>query len=77
MLLMVQTTCHQTDADGADGLGFAKARFAKGVGNEGSGRRHLPNSLASIEDAVASGEQVLNGPLRIRNDERFEPATYC
>jgi hypothetical protein len=35
------------------------------------------NSLASIEDAVASGKQVLNGLLRIRNDERFEPATYC
>ncbi|MGH6754967.1 MAG: hypothetical protein ACREDP_22640, partial [Bradyrhizobium sp.] len=28
-------------------------------------------------DAVASGLQVLNGLLGIRNEERFEPATYC
>ena len=42
MTLMVQTTCHQTNSDGADGFRFAKARFAKGVVNEGSGRRHLP-----------------------------------
>ena len=33
MALMVQTTCHQPDPDGADGFRFAKARFAKGVGN--------------------------------------------
>jgi len=42
MAWMVQTTCHQAGPDGADGSGFAKARFAKGVVNEGSGRRHLP-----------------------------------
>ena len=42
MALMVQTTCHQTDSDGAYGFRFAKARFARGVGNEGSGSRHLP-----------------------------------
>ena len=42
MILMVQTTCHQTYADGVHGDRFAKARFAKSVVNEGSGRRHLP-----------------------------------
>ena len=42
MSLMLQTTCHQTYPDGAHGSRFAKARFAKGVVNEGSGRRHLP-----------------------------------
>ena len=42
MALMEQTACHQTDPDGAYGFRFAKARFAKGVVNEGSGRRHLP-----------------------------------
>jgi len=42
MIQMVQTTCHQTDPDGAHVVRFAKARFAKRVVNEGSGRRHLP-----------------------------------
>ncbi len=42
MFLMLQTTCHQTDPDGTHGFRFAKARFAKGLVNEGSGRRHLP-----------------------------------
>ena len=30
-----------------------------------------------MTDAATSGQRVLNGSLRIRNDERFEPATYC
>ena len=42
MTLRVQTTCHQTWPDGTHRSRFAKARFAKGVVNEGSGRRHLP-----------------------------------
>jgi hypothetical protein len=42
MALIVQTTCHQADSDGAYGFRFAKARFAKEVANEGSGGRHLP-----------------------------------
>jgi len=42
MASMLQTTCHQAEPDGADGFRFAKARFAKGAVNEGSGRRHLP-----------------------------------
>ena len=42
MTLRVQTTCHQTVSDSAHRIPFAKARFAKGVVNEGSGRRHLP-----------------------------------
>ena len=42
MTLKLQTTCHQTYPDGVHGVRFAKARFAKGVVNEGSGRRHLP-----------------------------------
>ena len=42
MTSMVQTTCHRPEADGRHGVLFAKARFAKGVVNEGSGRRHLP-----------------------------------
>jgi len=42
MALMVQTTCHQAVSDGAYGFRFAKARFAKALVNEGSGRRHLP-----------------------------------
>jgi len=35
------------------------------------------NSLASIPDAETSGERTLTGLYFIRNEERFEPASYC
>ena len=44
MASRVQATCHQTCPDGTHRSRFAKARFAKGVVNEGSGRRHLPRT---------------------------------
>jgi hypothetical protein len=35
------------------------------------------NSLASIPDPETSGKRTLNGLLKIGNDERFDPASYC
>jgi hypothetical protein len=75
MLLSLQTTCHRARLEGMQ-VRRGMALFAKLMVNEQS-RRHCRELVCFHRGRRCPDGQTLNGSSRIRNDERFQAATYC